>query len=143
MVLDAIVVGIPLAIANSLVVAAFGTQHLVVSATGFRTVRSLEGGASTAMLLGIAVIVGLYFAILNGTRDGQTLGNRAPGIAVRDVETGEEIGFGRGALRWVVRFALYAAFLLPGLMNDLFPLWDARNQTLADKAARSVMVRVK
>jgi uncharacterized RDD family membrane protein YckC len=95
------------------------------------------------ILVATAAIIGLYFSLLNGIGTGQTVGNRAPGIAVRDAKTGEVIGFKRGLLRWFIRFVLYLALVLPGLLNDLFPLWDSRNQTIADKAARSVVIGLK
>jgi uncharacterized RDD family membrane protein YckC len=99
----------------------------------------------------------LYFVLFNGLGTGQTLGNRAAGIAVRDATTGSAIGITRSFARSLVRTLLYAALLIPafvkvpvstlilwipGLTNDLFPLWDARRQTLADKVARSVMIKV-
>jgi hypothetical protein len=62
---------------------------------------------------------------------------------VRDVATGRTIGFRRGIARVLVRAVLYAAFLLPGLLNDLFPIWDRRHQTIADKVARSVVIRLR
>jgi uncharacterized RDD family membrane protein YckC len=98
----------------------------------------------------------LYFVLLNGLGTSQTLGNRATGIAVRDATTGDAIGIARSFVRSLVRTLLYAAFLIPafvkvplptlvlwipGLTNDLFPLWDARRQTLADKVAHSVMIK--
>lgn len=99
----------------------------------------------------------LYFVLFNGLGTGQTLGNRAAGIAVRDATTGKSIGIARSFTRSLVRTLLYATLLIPalvkvpiptlilwipGLTNDLFPLWDARRQTLADKVARSVMIKV-
>lgn len=143
MLLDALVVGVPLIILNVVATDAFGTRHLTLEATGFRVTRTLQGGAALLVLLVLVALGGLYFAILNGTGRGQSVGNRAPNIAVRDAATGEAIGVWRGLLRWVVRFALYAALILPGILNDLFPLWDQRRQTLADKAARSVVVRLR
>jgi uncharacterized RDD family membrane protein YckC len=88
---------------------------------------------------------------------GQTPGNRAVGIAVRDATTGSAIGIARSLVRSLVRTLLYATLVIPavlkvpvpalilwipGLTNDLFPLWDARRQTLADKVARSVVIKV-
>ena len=84
-----------------------------------------------------------YFGFLNGLGRGQTVGNMALGIAVRDANTGDEIGIGRGLLRFLVRNLLYVALIIPGLLSDLWPLWDAQHQTLADKACNSVMVRVR
>jgi uncharacterized RDD family membrane protein YckC len=144
MLLDYLIVAVPLVIVNAILNAAFGTEHQVKLVNGtYATQRSIQGPAHVLILIASAAILGLYFSILNGTRNGQTAGNRAPGIAVRDATTGEVIGFKRGLLRWFVRFVLYLAFLLPGILNDLFPLWDSRNQSIADKAARSVVVRLK
>ena len=89
------------------------------------------------------VVGGAYFTFANGLGRGQTIGNRLLGIAVRDAATGEAIGVGRGLARWVSRDLLYMCLAVPGLVSDLFPLWDGQHQTLADKAARSVMVRVR
>ena len=142
-ILDALVVGVPLGIVDAILTSKFGKTHEIIVSNSIRTVRTMQGGAHVATVVGLIVVVGLYFAILNGTGTGQTIGNRAPGIGVRDAESGEVIGFKRGVLRWFIRFVLYAALLLPGLLNDLYPLWDRRNQTIADKAARSVVIRLK
>lgn len=143
MLLDGLIVGVPLGILNGVLDAAFGSKRVVATSRGLVTTHTLHGGAEIALLLILAAIGASYFAFLNGTGTGQTLGNRAPGIAVRDVDSGEAIGFWRGLLRWFVRSVLYLAFVIPGLINDLFPLWDRQHQTLADKAARSVVIRTK
>jgi uncharacterized RDD family membrane protein YckC len=144
MVLDVLIVSVPLAIVNAILNAAFGTEHTVKLLNGtYSNQRSIQGPTHVVILIATAALIGLYFSILNGTAYGQTIGNRAPGIAVRDATTGEVIGFKRGLLRWFIRFVLYLALVLPGLLNDLFPLWDSRNQTIADKAAGSVVIRLK
>jgi len=144
MLLDGLIVGVPLVILNGVLNAAFGIRHLVVLAYGISVwERSIQGSGRAALILFDVVAGLLYFAILNGTRGGQTAGNHAPGIAVRDVATGRTIGFWRGIARVLVRAVLYAAFLLPGLLNDLFPIWDRRHQTIADKVARSVVIRLR
>lgn len=103
-----------------------------------------EPGSIPLVLWLVFVVFGaLYFGILNGRGNGQTPGNLASGIAVRDQETGEPIGVNRGMLRWFVRFVLYVALFIPGVVNDLFPLWDRKRQTIADKAARSVVIKVR
>jgi uncharacterized RDD family membrane protein YckC len=142
MILDGLLLGIPFGILNAVVLSVFGHDHLRVVGGRLVTVRT-DGGAGLVFLLFVLVVQALYFACLNGQGTGQTVGNRAPGIAVRDVDTGEAIGLKRGFVRWLVRFALYLALVIPGVVNDLFPLWDARRQTIADKAARSVVIRLK
>jgi uncharacterized RDD family membrane protein YckC len=141
--LDSLIAGIPLGIVLAVINAAFGTRTVVVTNGVSHTIRSVQGPGHWVLIVAIALLAGAYMAYFNGTGDGQTPGNRAPGIAVRDVETGAAIGLGRGAIRWLVRAMLYACFVIPGLLNDLFPLWDRRRQTLADKAARSVVIRIR
>lgn len=109
-------------------------------------IQNAWGSTTEAAALEFVLVLAInavYFGTLNGTGRGQTIGNRAAGIAVRDATTNEVIGNGRGMLRWFVRFALYLFLLLPGLLNDLWPLWSKQRQTLADQAARSVMIRVR
>ncbi|HTW99199.1 MAG TPA: RDD family protein, partial [Acidimicrobiales bacterium] len=112
------------------------------TSTATATVHHTSGGATALAYLVVTLIQGFYFASLNGSARGQTIGNRAPHIAVRDANSGAPIGFWRAALRWLVRMVLYACLFVPGFLNDLWPLWDSQRQTLADKAARTVMVRV-
>jgi uncharacterized RDD family membrane protein YckC len=128
MVLDGVVLGIP---------------YVVISAIADHGHTATRTGAGSTVELLFVVVSAVYFALLNGTGTGQTLGNRVPGIAVRDAQTGEPIGRGRGLARWLVRTVLYTCFVLPGLFSDLMPLWDRRHQTLADRVARSVVIRVK
>lgn len=128
MLLDLVVLAIPTLMAESIAAA-------VASDSPSST------AAETAALVAAVVVSGLYFGILNGTGRGQTVGNRAVGIGVRDASTGAVVGVGRSLARWFVRYLLYA-FLIPGLLSDLWPLWDPQHQTLADKVAGTVMVRV-
>lgn len=127
MLLDSVVLFIPTLIVNAVI------EHDWGNTTG-----------AGALEFVIAFAIGaVYFGTLNGTGTGQTIGNKAAGIAVRDAATDQVIGYQRGLLRWFVRFALYLFLLLPGLLNDLWPLWNKQRQTLADQAARSVMIRVR
>jgi uncharacterized RDD family membrane protein YckC len=142
MLLDGLILLIPLIVLAVIFNQAFGTWHYAFVNGYFERVRSLQGGARVGMWLAGAAIEGTYFSLLNGRGSGQTPGNHAPKIAVRDVDTGRTIGLGRGVLRWFIRTILYAALILPGLLNDLFPLWDSRRQSIADKAAHSVVIRL-
>lgn len=142
LVLDGLILGVPFVIIEAIVGSATDKKHLVL-VNGVEVTRTTVSGAAVAVWIAWIVISALYFTVLNGTGHGQTVGNRAPGISVRDVSTGEPIGWGRGLLRYVVRSVLYLCLVIPGIVNDLFPLWDRRHQTIADKAARSVMVRLR
>ncbi len=141
-VLDWLVLGVPWFIITFAITDAFGRPERILLSNGTHTTTKTIGGWIWLLYGVTAVISAIYFAYFNGTRSGQTPGNRAPGIAVRDIDTGAPIGWRRGLVRFGVRFVLYLLFVVPGLFNDLFPLWDPRRQTLADKVAHSVMVRL-
>lgn len=96
------------------------------------------------VLLFASITVGqaLYFTILNGNERGQTYGKRALGIRVIDVKEGGPIGYGRSLARWGVPTVINLIFGFFFLIDDLWPLWDARNQALHDKFANSIVVRV-
>lgn len=89
----------------------------------------------------------LYVVVLIGAR-GQTLGMMAAGIRLRDLRSGSAtISYRQSLTRAlvvtglsIVAFYLSPIFLLVLVLDYLFPLWDKENQTLHDKAARTVAV---
>jgi uncharacterized RDD family membrane protein YckC len=81
-----------------------------------------------------------YFTYCHG-KWGQTIGKRALGIRVRHAERDELIGYGAALGRYAITFA-FAFFTVPVIVDYLFPLWDGRNQSLHDKVATSIVVRV-
>jgi len=83
----------------------------------------------------------VYNSLLIGLR-GQTLGMMAVRVKAVDAATGQLIGVGRALGRDLVERVLSVLFLLPLLVDLLFPLWDRRHQTLHDKAVGSVVVRI-
>lgn len=103
-------------------------------------IRKTFAGALVSLLL-----AGVYYALLNGSEVGQTFGKRAMNIAVRDIgATGGTIGSQRAAMRYVTigLFRIVPFFGLFTLLDGLWPLWDGRRQSLHDKIAGSVVVRV-
>lgn len=116
---------------------------------GVRVVAALIDGA---ILLGVSLIVGavsrqlgqlaqlgveVYFAYLVGTK-GQSPGKQVMKIKiVRDAD-GQYLGFGTAVLRWIAHI-LDALSLFIGF---LWPLWDPKRQTFADKIVGSVPIRV-
>ncbi len=99
-----------------------------------------------------AVIEVLYFALLNGSPRGQTVGQMALGIAVRDSETGGPIDPQRAGLRILVLIPSIVVDWIPiiGALAGLYtiiaglsPLWDARRQGFHDKVAHTDVVRVR
>ena len=134
--IDLVVSSVPLWVAFAIAGAAARQQRVLHPDEG--TVSNAV--ATTLVLSGIALVLG-YFTVLNGRFRGQTLGNFAVGIAVRDARQDRTIGLLRGFFRSLLRLVLYGFFLIPGLINDLFPLWTKRRQTLIDKIVRSVVVK--
>ena len=141
-ILDGVIVGVPSGIIAAL--AGGGTKtHSVIRVDQFgNTVRGTAvdfnyKGIFIAIALGI-----LYRVVLEGGAKGQTVGKMAMKIAVRDKATGTSIGYGLAFVRWLIASILWLLFFVPGLIDVLFPLWDARHQTLHDKAAGSVVLQV-
>ena len=89
------------------------------------------GGRSLGGLVGIA-----YFVYFEGSPSGQTFGKRVMNIRVVDTGTGQSIGYGRAAIRWVMRIVS----TIPCLLGYFWMLWDKEKQTWHDKVAGSYVV---
>jgi uncharacterized RDD family membrane protein YckC len=87
----------------------------------------------------VFVIQLLYFATLDGS--SQTVGKRLVGIAVRSLESGQPVGFGRALVRWLIFGILWDLLFIPGFLNGLSPLWDRRNQAWHDHAVGSIVIK--
>jgi uncharacterized RDD family membrane protein YckC len=88
-------------------------------------------------LLGIA-----YSTLLCGSARGQTVGMMAVGVRAVRADGHTVLGYGpalgRAVLEQVLRYTV-----IVWILDMLFPLWDAKNQTLHDKASGSVVIRVR
>jgi uncharacterized RDD family membrane protein YckC len=96
--------------------------------------------------LGLVGLVGVVWAIINAVRagrDGQSYGKRVMGIRLARLADGQPIGGGLGFLRLFLNWILWVACIVPGVLNLLWPLWDAKNQTWSDKIAKSVVVKTR
>lgn len=102
--------------------------------------------ASGNSVAGVAVWVGsLVFAVgfsvwNSGYRQGTTgssIGKQVMKIRLLGEKTGQPIGFGPAVLRIFAHIADSAVCYV----GWLFPLWDPKKQTLADKIMKSVCVR--
>ncbi len=95
-----------------------------------------ENLGALVLLVGYLAVAGLgfYFAYLTGVR-GQSPGKALIGIKVVSEETGQPIGGGLGIVRQIAHF-------LDGicLIGYLFPLWDPKKQTFADKIMKTVVI---
>jgi uncharacterized RDD family membrane protein YckC len=96
--------------------------------------------------LGLISLVGVVWAIINAVRagrDGQSYGKKVMGIRLARLADGQPIGGGLGFLRLFLNWILWVACIVPGALNLLWPLWDSKNQTWSDKAAKSVVVKTR
>jgi uncharacterized RDD family membrane protein YckC len=94
------------------------------------------------IVMGLAwllMIGGTFFLIAKEGASGQTPGKKALGVKVIKETTGQPLGFGMTFVRYLCR---YLNGLLCGL-GWLWPLWDDKSQTWADKLAGTVVVSVK
>lgn len=86
-----------------------------------------------------------YYALLDGSDRGQTLGKMALKIQVRDEATGGPIGYGRGFVRHILQSVAGFMSCFGGifiLVDGLFPLWDPKRQTIHDKLAKTVVIDI-
>ena len=83
----------------------------------------------------------VYFTLMHGRESGQSLGKKWVGIRVVDGSTGGPIGYGRAFGRYAISF-VFGIFVIPALLDYLWPLWDQKNQALHDKVVGSVVDRV-
>ena len=88
-------------------------------------------GLALQTLLGLA-----YYAYLEGSPSGQTVGKRAMSIRVIDFNTGGPIGTTRGLIRYLGRILSG----IPCLLGYFWMLWDSQKQTWHDKIATTVVV---
>ncbi|MEU4619946.1 RDD family protein [Actinoplanes sp. NPDC023801] len=87
-------------------------------------------------ILGAVVVSGYNRWFLAG-KTGQTWGRKALGIRLVSEATGQPIGAGNA----FVRDLAHIVDSLACYVGWLFPLWDAKKQTFADKIMKTLVVR--
>ncbi|MFG2558250.1 RDD family protein [Streptomyces sp. NPDC048496] len=98
------------------------------------------GGTGGGILgvIGFIAMIGLAIWLLyqEGTT-GQTVGKKALGIRLLRESDGQPIGFGMAFVRRLAHFLdSFACYL-----GWLWPLWDAKKQTFADKVCSTLVVK--
>ena len=85
----------------------------------------------------LQIVIGLaYYAYLEGSPSGQTVGKKAMNIRVVDFNTGGPIGPTRALIRYLGRIVSS----IPCLLGYFWMLWDSEKQTWHDKIATTVVV---
>jgi uncharacterized RDD family membrane protein YckC len=134
-IIDAIIITVPLVIIAVIIGIATGAALGASGNTSDQTVGAASTGVSGLIqLIGFVLTVG-YFVFFWG--QGSTLGMRLFRLRVADANTGQPIGYGRAALR-------YIGFIVSALVCYIGLIWaafDGRKQGWHDKIATSVVLQ--
>ncbi|PZT76217.1 MULTISPECIES: RDD family protein [unclassified Streptomyces] len=99
------------------------------------------GGGAGAAIMGLGILVfvgGMLFKLYKEGTTGQWIGKKALGISLLREQDGRPLGFGMAFVRQIAHFLDSIACYI----GWLWPLWDSKNQTFADKVCSTVVVRV-
>lgn len=100
------------------------------------------GSQSLGILLIVLTYAGVFafsaWQLVVQGRTGQTIGKKAVGIRLVRLRDGQPVGPGLSIGRYFVH--LLDAYSL--LLGYLWPLWDKKNQTFADKCLSTVVLKV-
>ncbi len=116
----------------------------ITDSTGYDTGQYCASGASTIgqLSVGLAGVLALAYGIWNwGYRQGTTgssIGKSIMKFKVVSEKTGQPIGFGMSIVRQL-------AHIIDGAIcyiGYLFPLWDAKRQTIADKIMTTICLPI-
>ncbi|MFF7156453.1 RDD family protein [Streptomyces sp. NPDC008139] len=95
------------------------------------------GGTAGALLGAVVALAGsIYFSYMEGTT-GQTPGKKIVGTRTLREADGQVLGFGLAFGRRL----LHILDALPCYLGFLWPAWDAKKQTFADKLVHSVVIK--
>ncbi|WP_455360332.1 RDD family protein [Streptomyces sp. SYSU K21746] len=98
-------------------------------------------GDSVGMILsvigGLGLIGVMIWQLIQEGKTGQTIGKKAMGIRLLREADGQPLGVGMAFVRRLAHFLDSLACYL----GWLWPLWDAKKQTFADKVCSSVVVK--
>ena len=114
-------------------ITASGASSEVDPITGEVVTTMGEASGLGLALMGLGVVLSLAFFIWNVCikqgKTGYTIGKGVMGIKLVKAETGQPIGAGMAFVRQLA----HILDALPCYIGYLWPLWDAKRQTFADK----------
>ena len=102
-------------------------------------VGSSKGNSALTAVGGIVVFGLFVWQLVREGRTGQTVGKQALGIRLVRESTGQPLGIGMAFLRRLAHFVDSIACYL----GWLWPAWDAKRQTFADKICGSIVIRTQ
>ncbi|MFD0571901.1 RDD family protein [Kitasatospora gansuensis] len=137
---DGLIFGIPAAILYGIGFAV-GYEAPVCSTTRYSSVCTGGGisgaGMAIAGLGWLIAVIGQFWLLYQLGKTGQTPGRKMVNIRVVRESDGQPIGFGMA----FVRQLCHIVDELVCCLGFLWPLWDAKKQTLSDKIVGTVVVK--
>ncbi|MFI5671681.1 RDD family protein [Streptomyces sp. NPDC051704] len=98
-----------------------------------------NSGPGVFFMIGWLYALGMaIFQLYKEGTTGQTIGKKVVGISVRREADGAFLGFGMA----FVRKLAHALDGIPCYIGFLWPLWDDKKQTFADKVCNTVVIQV-
>ncbi|BBY84760.1 RDD family protein [Mycolicibacterium tokaiense] len=141
--IDGLIVGIPVAIAQGIAIATGENQCTTDTVDGYSAYCTSEPSALGIIITIVVGVAAFVFAIWNyGYRQGttgSTVGKSIMKFKVVSEKTWQPIGFGLSIVRQI-------AHILDSLvcyLGYLWPLWDSKRQTFADKIMTTVCVPIQ
>jgi uncharacterized RDD family membrane protein YckC len=132
-----VVASIPLYVGYAMLVS---ETSWITDLDGRRQIDSIDASPATIGMLVLGAVITLAFNIYNVVirqgRTGYSLGKTVVGIRLVKASTGEPMG----AVLCFVRQLAHYVDSLACYLGWLWPLWDARHQTFADKIMGTVVV---
>ncbi|ARX85870.1 MULTISPECIES: RDD family protein [Streptomyces] len=113
----------------------FGLVYLII---GIGVAVGRGGAGIVLILLGVAAIIAFaIYQLIQEGRTGQTIGKKAVGIRLLRELDGRPVGVGMAFVRRLAHFL----DSLPIYLGWLWPLWDDKKQTFADKVCGTVVIK--
>ncbi|MDH6110905.1 putative RDD family membrane protein YckC [Kitasatospora sp. MAP12-15] len=146
--LDGLIIGLPLIIGyiigGVMLVSAVKNNCQTDPTTGLTDCSNTTAGASSGGLavIGITFLLTLGLALWQTAREGstgQTIGKKALGLRLVREADGKPLGFGMAFVRRLAHFVDGAVCYI----GYLWPLWDSKGQTFADKIVSSLVIRAQ
>ncbi len=115
-----------------------GLIDFIALSIPFYILSAIGGNKGPLYILGVVYLIGItiWNRYLKGGSTGQTIGRGVAGVRVVSEKTGEPIGAGMA----FVRDLAHLVDSVICYVGWLFPLWDSKRQTLADKIIGTVSV---
>ncbi|MFD4875055.1 RDD family protein [Streptomyces sp. NPDC058420] len=97
-------------------------------------------GKGVLLAIGAVIIIGIaIWQLIQEGKTGQTVGKKALGIRLVRESDGQPLGVGMAFVRRLAHFLDSIACYL----GWLWPAWDAKRQTFADKVCGSIVIRTQ